>query len=128
MASIEEILMNRRTVQGCTEEIWAAKKAAEEKRKAEVVANKIEVLMSATEAEVNKIVDELRAVRAKEREIKQRLEDIGRPYEYAREGLYGSTINLAKIAPLVVHSGHSLEDFGLSPDTSLEIPEEFAND
>lgn len=40
--NVEEILMGRRTIVGCTEEVWKAKREEEKRQRAEEVANKIQ--------------------------------------------------------------------------------------
>ena len=124
--NIEEILMNRRTVAGCTSEVWAARRAEEEKKKAELVADRIAALMSNAEERVDHLVEKLREVREQERQNKAELDKIGRPFLFAQNGLNGETIRVQQIAPLVLAMDESLEDFALEDTTEVEVPEDFS--
>lgn len=125
MSSVEEILIGRRTVDGCTSEVWKKRREEERRKKAEEAANNISSLMEETSKKVDGLVEKIREVRRLEAQIKQELNEIGRPYLYAKSGLDAENIDIARIGPLVIASDLKLEDFGLPEDTITEVPEDF---
>lgn len=80
--------------------------------------------MGDAESQVDQLVEELRSIREKEREIKERLNAVGKPFLYAQSGLNGEQIDIKKIAPLVVAMEEDLESFDLA-DAKTEVPEDF---
>lgn len=121
---VEDILLSRRSVSGCTEEVWRRRQEEEKKKKAEEVANKISSLMTQAAESVDFLVEKLREARRQEAEVKAQLIEIGVPFAYAESGLNGEKIDITKVAPLVVAMGENLEDFGLD-NAPLEVPEDF---
>lgn len=121
---VEDILLSRRSVSGCTEEVWRRRQEEEKKKKAEEVANRISTLMIQAEECVSTLIEKLRQARQTEASVKSQLLAIGVPFAYAESGLNGEKIDITKVAPLVVAMGENLEDFGLD-NAPLEVPEDF---
>lgn len=127
--SVEEILMSRRSSSGFTEEIYRRRQEEERKKKAEAVADLISKMMDDAKTTVGTLIEDLQAARRAEVAAKQALNAVGIPFLYAESGLEpkeaGATMDVKKIAPLVIAMGLSLEDFDLPEDVNTEVPEDF---
>ena len=123
--NVADILEQRKNPSVCTSEVWAARRAEEEKRKAERAADNIANLLADANRKVDELVEQLRDIRLQENLIKTQLNAVGVPLLYAEDGLNRTEIKVEQLGPLVEFHGHNMADYGLPEDTLTEVPEDF---
>lgn len=135
MKSIAELLCEQTTgVTACTASAWTIQEQERQRRESEKAAREIAELMELVGSQVQSLIEEVREVRAKEKELLSTLEEIGKPFAYAKEGLnvndeFGEVrpeyVRLEQILPLIAQLGRDKTEFGFSKDDEHEIPEDW---